>query len=356
VGTPHGDRLVGTPGPDVIVARGGDDHVDARGGHDVVCAGPGADTVLGGQGADVEWGGGGSDTLVGSGGNDVLVSGPAHNTLVGGSGDDALVSSTTSDLLLFAGAPVASTSHPVRVDLRAGRATGQGRDRITIENPDAGAQVQVAPGSVVRGTDHDDVFTGSGSTFFGRGGNDRVYGASTARGGPGNDSFEALPPSGDHRVPRFFGGAGDDQMQTSTTVNPGMVLDGGPGDGDVAYLGFARSGSTSFGHLTVDLETQQVTADSVSFPLRSFTHVSVLTAGLVALSYEIDGTEGADSIRFAGPAAVTVQGRGGDDTIATAEGDDHVDGGDGTDTADTGPGFDTCVSVEVAYGCEALTP
>ena len=354
----HGgfDHLVGTTGPDVIVGLGSADDIRGRGGHDIVCGGPGADRIIGGRGRDVEWGGSGADTLVGSGGDDVLVSGPANNTLVGGAGDDVLISSTTTDHLLFAGTPVPSTSHPVHVDLRAGSATGQGRDRIRIKNPDAGAFVQVASGSVVRGTDHDDVFHGSGSTYFGRGGNDQVYGASTAHGGPGNDYFEALLAPGERRAPRFFGGAGDDQIQTSTPVLADMVVDGGPGEGDVAYLGFAQSGATSFAHLTVDLATQLVTADTVAFPLRSFTRVSVLSAQAVAASYEIDGTEGPDSIRFAGPAPVTVHGRGGDDVIATASADDYVDGGEGTDTADTGPGADACVSVEAPYNCEAVTP
>jgi Ca2+-binding RTX toxin-like protein len=355
IGTQRADQLVGTKGPDVIVARGGDDHVNGRGGHDIICGGTGADVIAGGAGNDVEWGGSGADTLIGSGGDDVLVSGPAHNTLIGGMGNDVLVSSKTSDRLLFADTPVPSSSRPVRVDLRAGTAVGQGHDRINIKNPDAGAFVQVAPGSVVRGTDNDDVFRGSGSRFFGRGGNDQVYGASTAHGGPGNDFFQAIETAQDTRAPRFYGGVGDDQLQTSTAVLPDMVVDGGPGD-DVADLGFAQSGTTSYNRLTVNLSAQAVIADSVSFPLRSFNRVSVITAGLVALSYEIDGTEQADTISFMGPASVTVRGLGGDDVIATAGGADYIDGGDGTDTADAGPGVDTCVSVEVPYNCESVTP
>lgn len=355
VGTKHADHIVGTNGPDVIVAKGGDDDIDGRGGHDIICAGGGADTVLGGAGPDVEWGASGRDTLVGGPGNDVLVSGRARNTLVGGSGNDVLVSSTTMDRFLFAGAPVVSDTHPVRVDLRAGKATGQGRDKITIKNPAVGAEVQVAAGSVVRGTDQADIFRGSGSTFFGRGGNDQFYGVSTAHGGPGNDYFEALGAPGSTRAPRLYGGAGNDQMQTSTLVLPDMVVDGGPGD-DTAFLGFARAGTTTYGRLTVDLETQQVTADTVSFPLRSFNRVSELTAALVASSYELDGTEQADVLRFEGPAAVTVQGRGGDDVISTASRNDYIDGGDGTDSAYAGPGIDTCVSVEVPVDCETVTP
>lgn len=182
-GTGEDDRLVGTSGDDVISGGRGWDVVVGRGGDDVLCGGVGSDRVRGGAGQDRM-----------SGGADGTTTQPTTrygDRLAGGEGDDQITGGggRGSDSVRFV-----SASRGVRVDLRAGTATGQGVDTLT------GIDAAV-------GSDFDDVMRTSRvlSLVVGRGGDDRLVGV------------------GD--IPYLLGGAGDDR---AVLDNGGAV--GGVGD------------------------------------------------------------------------------------------------------------------------------
>ena len=123
IGTPDDDVFVGTRHRDVIRARGGSDQVRGRGGNDLICGGHGADKLLGG---------GGADRLLGMGDEPVLDDGVVlfyrGDSLLGGRGRDHLAGGEGrgADTVSFAG-----SERPVEVRLGAGRAHGQGVDRIS---------------------------------------------------------------------------------------------------------------------------------------------------------------------------------------------------------------------------------
>ncbi|HVM12688.1 MAG TPA: calcium-binding protein, partial [Actinomycetota bacterium] len=174
VGTPGNDVIRGTAGADTLYGQEGDDVLEGRGGSDWLDGGDGADrasyasapsyvwvdlAVPGpqdthGAGSDVLEsieglvGSAFSDILSGTSGPDHLEGGPFRDTLVPRAGDDTVDGGSGKDLLLYEGAEA------VTVNLVAGRATGQGDDRLSsIES--------------VQGTDGDDTFIASaGSNIF----------------------------------------------------------------------------------------------------------------------------------------------------------------------------------------------
>lgn len=166
VGTTGDDSLQGTPGNDVIVGLGGNDVIDGRGGHDTVCGGSGHDILRGGPGADVLIGGAGNDTLVGgknawitrTDDNGALEMGFYGDLLRGDRGNDVYRVDTAArnatvrpDIVSFA-----NSAAPVQVDLKTGRVTGQGRDRIVLPTGQ-----RFGPSLFVVGSRRHDVFTGA---------------------------------------------------------------------------------------------------------------------------------------------------------------------------------------------------
>ena len=225
VGTGEGDVLAGTPRRDVIWAGDGDDVIEALDGHDVICAGAGDDAISGGDGVDRIWGGAGEDAISGGVGSDILRGGPGSDViysergnddiqggpgddrLFGGHGDDQIFGRAGEDFIhgglgidVLRGGPGSDTidggygwdvldggpgtdtvsfaSAPrsdrrgggVIASLRAGRANGDGRDRLRrFEN--------------VVGSAFDDILIGRGpkSRIHGGPGSDRCRGARAAR-------------------------------------------------------------------------------------------------------------------------------------------------------------------------------
>jgi Ca2+-binding RTX toxin-like protein len=373
VGTPGRDNIRGTPGADVIVGLGGIDSIRGLAGNDVICGGRRFDEIRGGAGNDiiidrrgsssVLWGDTGDDVLVGPGNP----AAPYFVSLHGGPGDDRLVLRGPGQVLFN------RFGHPVRVDLRAGTASGQGHDRIRLGPHDGGNVADVPRGSVVRGTRYGDTMTANGSLLIGRRGDDTFVGNSRAYGGSGNDVFDAfVSRAGRHiHFPRYYGNRGQDTFTMSAPVLRGIAVDGGPGVHDKVYLSVERPGPTgpngstaTVDLLRVDLAAGLVQADAASFPLRSIGDVDLSLADpSFPLSSEIDGTDGPNTIGFEAPPlfmeaqpAVTVRARQGNDAILTSAGDDTVYGGAGYDSADTGGGSDNCLSVEVRFNCELFTP
>lgn len=232
VGTNANDAIKGTPGRDVIAALGGDDSIDGGGGNDLICGGDGNDKIAGGPGEDVIDGGDGNDAidggpqpsggqdfvvydqspaavkvrlaagtasgwgsdrltriegisgsrfadsltgdngdnvLIGQRGNDVLRSLRGIDVLSGSEGNDVLDGGKGVDLALYQQSP-----HAIRADLRAGTASGWGRDRLRSIEDLVGSQRA------------DRLFGGGGPNYLwglrgadlidGRGGRDHAFG------------------------------------------------------------------------------------------------------------------------------------------------------------------------------------
>ena len=204
----------------MIFAGGGDDLISGRGGHDLICAGPGNDVVDGGPGSDRIQGGSGDDHLAGADGGDRIDGGPGgdrigaqrgNDRLDGGPGDGDVVDGGLGDdhvsggpgardeaigglgvdfvnggpgdgdvargdygwdviaggpgrhdVASFASTPAGPRGHGVSASLAAGRASGDGRDRIRSDIED------------LEGSPFDDTLIGG-------------RGANVIDGGPGTD-------------------------------------------------------------------------------------------------------------------------------------------------------------------------
>jgi Ca2+-binding RTX toxin-like protein len=341
VGTAGPDSLVGTPGDDVIVGLGGDDQIDAGAGNDLVCPGLGDDLVLGGTGNDtlaesaedgiydnltydarngrVESNYGaqtaasviaGFETYIGSPANDMLVSSAGADTFDGRDGvDDARYTHATM---------------PMKIDLGAGTASGDGKDRlISVEDAEGGSA--------------DDVIVGSsaGNLVYGNGGNDRISllgGADGAHGMAGDDVIDAGP--GNDRIDghegndTLLGGDGDDMIVPDNTDGDDDVVDGGAGRDLVSYL------LSSVGR-RIDLTAQVVTGGG--------------TDRLTSIEDAQGGSGGDTLVGSAGVNALS--GGDGNDRIAGLAADDALFGDGGSDTCIGGgdPG-------DTFQSCEAITP
>ena len=176
-------------------------------------------TVRGGGGNDTLDSGGGGEQLFGEGGDDDLLGGGGNDVLDGGEGND--------DLLLAQGTN--NDADPGADDYRG----GPGADTLYLDNHPAGMSISLneaaddgSPGEgdnvhndieLIKGTLHDDVFTGSPAVdvFEGLDGND------TINGGDGDDDLDA--GYGNDRV---LGDGGNDQLRGGDDHD---TVDGGPG-------------------------------------------------------------------------------------------------------------------------------
>ena len=212
------DRVAGLGGKDRICAGGGEDRVRSGGGDDRVKAGAGRDLVRGGNGSDRIRGRDGDDLLIGQLGSDRIRGGAGDDRLDGGRGNDRVrgdraadhVDGGLGDDLLSGGAgdadrligdlgndkldgdggdgdvvrgdfgrdlldggpgsgDIASFSSAagegVEVNLAAGRASGDGEDRLVGVEDVVGS----ALADLIRGD-------GSPNRIDGNGGDDRLFG------------------------------------------------------------------------------------------------------------------------------------------------------------------------------------
>lgn len=184
VGSPQNDLLRGTPGKDIILGLGGDDVIRGLGAKDRICGGSGDDRLIGGRGNDLLSGGTGDDRMDGGG--------------------------QLWDRLTYA-----DTAGPVRVDLAAGIAAGEGRDAVTGFHDVVGSRYD----DVLIGNDDlnnlfgeagDDILRGGGNWdwLHGGGGSDTLEGGSGRSWLYGEDGDDVLRGGPD--PDRLFGGPGSD--------------------------------------------------------------------------------------------------------------------------------------------------
>jgi Ca2+-binding RTX toxin-like protein len=316
-GSPGDDRLVGTDWINNFDGAGGDDTLAGDYGPDSLDGGPGSDTYISVTGpalvnlqvsrarggferdddtlASVEnaTGTDRNDSLIGDAGPNVLYGGEAGlDHLSGGEGDDRLLGSDQGGGVAY----FADSLHPVRVDLAAGTATGEGQDLL--------GRIDTVVGSA-----YDDTFSGGS----GSGAEDLRF-----EGRAGNDRF--LP--GIH-CGGYVGGAGIDEI--SFAAKPGAVR----------YD--AKTGSLS--------DTSQDCQNRLQYVLemeivRGTSYGDLLSGGPVAETL------------LGGPGPDLISGRDGADLVVGAAGRDRLLGGDGPDRLrarddqpdylDGGRAVDTC--------------
>jgi Ca2+-binding RTX toxin-like protein len=361
IGTSHRDVIVGT-----LAGAAGSEYqvIRAGAGNDLVCAGPAGSHVFGGAG---------DDKLFGQG--DYLDGSVAYgDVLNGGSGDDLLDPGPGPEPCCADGFSFDGSRHGVTVDLKVGRATGQGNDRLEV-SPGAYALTGSAHDDVLLGTDASDEFSpgGGNDVVRGRGGNDfassdsgndLLYGGAgrdqifacngSIFGGPGGDKLSSAvgfytcgDDSQTDLVPVMLsGGRGPDLIVFDYQLRDGDAASGGPGTDELSvFFGFndhasPTSGSPLFG----DLVTGSFAMDGHHARYQEFEKWSLQVRG----GSIITGSEGPDVLSV-GLGPLTAYLLGGDDIVRPlnlAPADDFVDGGDGVDSADLGNGSDVCVNVE----------
>lgn len=251
--------------------------------------------------------------------------------MIGGPGDDRMHAGPAGDgdSVSFAGYGWSA----VRVDLAAGTAHGQGRDRLTgFISVDGSGRADV-----IRGTDgnnyiesmggRDKIYSLAGNDYIGLDvggvvhagpGDDAVSmgGSGDVRSGPGNDLIQIM-----RGRPRVDGGTDSDTFRVFGHAKPWIL-----GGGGVDTLDLGR-------------RLQGVVIDLVDH-----------SSGMGVWSVDsIFGTNRSDIIRGT-DADESFHGRGGHDRLFGRGGEDSLHGDGGTDRADGGAGQDRC-HAEVSISC-----
>lgn len=357
VGTNGDDELHGTPKPDVIWAGPGDDVVHGLGGNDRVCAGPGDavvyggrgnDRIFGGPGEDRLYGGHGDDLILGGGGDDfvhgglgidVLRGGPGSDTVDGSYGWDVLDGGRGEDTVSFASA--VRSNHKgggVRVSLRTGRATGDGRDRLRrFEN--------------VVGSPFDDVLIGDrrANRLYGGPGEDTLIGGGgrdTLTGGAGSDRCRGAPAARRRSCGRRREPQAPIHVHFDTDVPDqraaGIVITAGGGDDDVSLTFDTRArllSITARGGIAIH--------DGCTRPGRALNE-ALCPLGELPRWVTVDLGPGDDRFRVLGSlrgvGEVRIAGGPGDDVLRGGDEDSLLEGGLGADRLHGNGGSDALVA------------
>lgn len=281
--------LYGNNAANGLLGRGGSDFIFGLGGDDIIVGGDGDDTLEGEDGDDFLFAEGGSNTLRGGNGDDELHGGPLADVLEGGFGDDVYYTDNFAEISDTGGRDAIAS--PVSVDLA---------DNPSIE----GVQLTGGANADATGTDGDNFLGGNA-------------GKNTLRGLGGND--------------RLVGGAGD-------------TLEGGFG-ADVYVVDSEKAVVVEVSDTPSLLNSDVVLAKS-SFTLPA--NVENLT--LIGAGAKFgNGNNENNSINANGQAgvraplgqALTLDGRGGNDSVIGGDGGDTIFGGDGDDFVFGSAGNDT---------------
>jgi Ca2+-binding RTX toxin-like protein len=365
------DALFGGAGRDLLAGMGGDDYLDGGSGNDILWAGIGNDIAIGGVGSDVIGGADGNDALHGDD------SGPLAETsgtnapgdlIDGGSGDDLLTGSVAKDAL-FGGDGADTLAGGAGDDLLIGDASISGDVVDTWEvartpptDGNSGNYLYTLMG--VTGLDDGEGFSGADSLYggagadwlLGNGGNDFLDGGSgddVLFGGADSDTL-----IGGQGTDVLVGGAGRDTYIFHQGDGEETIIDDNPGGSDANILifgkGITKEGiKLRKGSLLLDLgdgdaihienfdaENPLATQSFASF---QFADGSSLTwEEMLAKGFDLDGTDGDDSIEGTG-VADRIDGRAGNDLIWGLDGNDVITGGTGTDGLNGGLGDDTYI-------------
>jgi Ca2+-binding RTX toxin-like protein len=347
------DTIIGSHLDDEIDALGGNDTVDGLAGDDVITGGTGDDTLIGGEGYDtyVLDLGDGADTI-----SDTATSEEGNRMYFG----DGI---TPDDLTFAVNGTKLTIEH------------GAGGDQVTLLDFDYTGQngslviqtVSFSSGSSVPlidllypATDGDDVIHGShlsddivaldgndtinGGTdddwIYGEGGNDEIS------GGTGNDYL--IGGNGDDTYV-FNQGDGTDTIWDESGVEGANAIRFGPGiipaDLTLSYEEttlIIRVGTEGDEIRLGGFDREDVLGPHAVEIFRFDDGTEMTYAGLIALGFDLTGTDTADTM-IGTNVDDRVSGLAGDDAIETGAGADLLDGGTGADTMTGGDGDDTYV-------------
>ena len=272
------DTITGSEHRDELEGYAGDDLIDGGARSDLIFGGSGDDTIQGQGGPDDIDAGSGDDRVFGGDEIDVILGDTGNDTIDGGAGDDRIAGEAGNDVLNGG-----SQDDDIEGD--------KGRDTI-----DGGVGIDILGG----GAGNDKASGGEGSdTLYGDSGNDRLDGAAGVDelyGGSGDDT---LTGGGDRDA--LFGGSGDDQFRfTSPAGGVDQILDFTRGDD---LLVFKASG---FDGLGADFDLVVGNAPTSDSGTATFLY----DVDDRALSYDADGTGGADATLLATLKDVTTLDKG----------------------------------------------
>ena len=333
-GTTGNDSLTGTTGADFISGLEGNDTLVGGNGYDSLTGGAGDDLLIGGDQstyADTtnNWldGGDGNDTLIGGdfvGVGDYLSGGNGNDSLRGLAGDDALYGGEGDDIL-------EGNSGNDYLNGGAGNNTldgGDGNDTLAAYQGN----------NVIYGGNGDDLFYLSSNS---------TTGSSTLTGGAGIDRYQI---NNYYDTPfiitDFTAGSGGDVIDIENQIGNTM---GNPFAAN-GILRLTQSGADTL------LQSYQY---SPTFHLTEWETILTLT-GVTATSLTSDNFIPKISPNGTAPAAVTLTGDTGNNSLDGNVLNDSLDGGDGDDTLKGFAGNDTLIggngndSLDGGYGNDSL--
>ena len=260
-----------------------------------------ASTVLGGAGDDVLWGGGVGGTMFGRGGDDILRDQAAATTMHGGVGNDQFVINSLSSVIVENANEGIDTAW-----LEVDGYTLSDNIEITYL---AGAAKTATGGNTAEQLVSNQA---TGSTLFGRGGDDVLWGsvfADSLDGGAGDDIMR-----GQGGADTMLGGDGNDSY---VVLDPGVVIRESANQGyDFVYIGLAANID-----FTLADNVEWAILSGAANRLTGNASDNYLLGG--GLSCRIDGQGGSDQI-FGSNFADTLIGGAGDDTIYCYGGADRL--------------------------------
>lgn len=308
---------------DSISTLGGNDIVYGGGGDDTLNVGDGNDYAFGGTGNDLIGGEAGNDRIYGGAGNDVVSGDAGDDLLVGNEGDDQLLGRTGRDLIIGGNGNDQLNGHE-DVDLIVGRGTTNEVSTVVSDANDAALLVALntwvasTPAGLL--TPVLAVTDGGGDTIYGFTGGDRFYADQLD-----NLADFNLPFMGDDTLEVFPGSAA---LPAGTPVPPGTAALVGT---DLVIQGTPLSDRiivSPLGTLYFNVSVNGVHFGPFNVPGPGTT---IINAG-----------DGDDIVEVRETLiAVTVNGEGGNDYIATSGGNDIITGGLGDDQINASSGDNT---------------
>jgi len=311
-----------TVGPNIEVVRLFGDVTQvagSAGSEQIVASGTADTTIHGGDGDDTLWGNGRANTLYGDAGDDILRGGGGPETMIGGLGNDQFVIRSLGTIVVenadggFDTAWLAVDGFTLSANIEIGRLAAPG---AVLLNGSDSAEDLVAN-------------LGAASTLNGNGGNDVLWGsafADTLNGGDGDDIVR-----GQGGADVMAGGKGNDQYVVFNAM--ATITEEANGGYDIVYV------VASTGVFVLGENVEEARLAGAATALVGGQGAELLVGNNAGLASSLYGNGGND-ILYGTPAADTLSGGAGDDTIYCQGGADMVEfGGPGNWGADSLGGF-----------------
>jgi Ca2+-binding RTX toxin-like protein len=376
------DIMLGGDDRDTMNGGAGDDTVNGEAGDDRVSGSTGNDILLGGTGNDDLFGGADDDQLFGGDDNDRLFGGDNNDFLVGGKGNDLLDGGNGYNTANWADSETALTVQLTTVSGGGTAFNGSYTDTFSLvqylqlssHNDLVNGSAAVTDWKVDGGDGEDTITTGAGNDVInGDDGNDILtggMGGDIINGGLGNDR---VVDGGDGFYDAYYGNEGLNSLDYAASSSPltvyyypgaeGVIFNNSAIDNFYGFTGFiGGSGDDTF---QAQAGTNPSTGDPIA-PTENYTiegrggnDYIVSADGNDTLlgedGYDTliggDGSDFLDTGKQGGYAAGgkgndTLQGGDGEDNLYGNENDDILMGGKGTDYLDGGEGNDTLTDTQ----------